>query len=333
MTTTAAPRPSDTAGASHRASRTMRRPTRTAAIIGALVLCLAVIAAITTPNFYSPDNLRSIVSVATVTGIAAIGLTFITMSGNFVSLSTSQTALTAALTIAYFLSQGWPLFVALIATLTIAIAIGLVQGAIVAVGANPIIVTLAAGAAMQGTMSALTGGSEIRTGGKDLSWLGGIGPLGITVSAYVMVAAAVVATIFVRRHRIGIELALVGESKAAAAGSGFATRKVTMLAFSAASVAAALVGIISVSSFQRASVDQFGSLTFDAIAAVLIGGTVITGGAGSPLRTAAGAVFIAMLANFMLLHEWSFGARLAVQGLVVVVCVSLYQVISAARTP
>jgi ribose/xylose/arabinose/galactoside ABC-type transport system permease subunit len=310
----------------------IRPPHRSTALIIGFVVLLAVVAALTTPNFYSVDNLRSIVGVATVTGIAAIGLTFVTISGNFVSLSTSQSALTAAIAFAYFLSQGWPLAVALVATLAIAAAIGVAQGWIVGVGANPIIVTLAAGAAMQGTMSVLTGGSEIRTGGQYLTWLGGVGAFGITVSAYVMLAAAVVATIFLRKHRIGIELALVGENRLAGAGTGYSTRRVAMLAFAMASLAAALVGIISVSSFQRASVDQFGSLTFDAIAAVLIGGTAIAGGTGSPLRTAAGAVFIAMLANFMLLHDWSFGARLAVQGLAVVLAVSLYQVISGNRT-
>ena len=67
------------------------------------------------------------------------------------------------------------------------------------------------------------------------------------------------------------------------------------------------------------------------IAAVLVGGTAIAGGHGSPLRSAAGAVLIAVIANMMVLNDFSTGGRLAVQGAVVVVVVVLLEFLRRRR--
>jgi len=75
--------------------------------------------------------------------------------------------------------------------------------------------------------------------------------------------------------------------------------------------------------YGQATAVFFPDLTINVIAAVLVGGTAIQGGRGSPLRSACGAVLIAVIANMMVLNDFSTGGRMAVQGGVVVVIVVL----------
>jgi ribose transport system permease protein len=294
----------------------------------AMVLLLILVASLTTEAFPTASNVRAVLGAAALTGIAAIGLTFVTLSGNFVSLSIEQTAATVAVTLTLMLSGGWPVALALVVVILLAALVGAVQGATVGFGANPIIVTLGAGAALHGLGSILAGGKQVQTHSTSLEWLGDTRLLGIPMPTYAFIAVAIVATVYLRRRRTGQVIGLTGVNRATAAASGFSVLAVAVVTFAISSVAAAFVAILSVSQFNVATVDQFQGLTFDAIAAVLVGGTAIGGGEGSPARTALGAVFIAVLVNFMLLQGWPSGVRLGVQGVLVILAVSVYHLLA-----
>jgi ribose transport system permease protein len=67
----------------------------------------------------------------------------------------------------------------------------------------------------------------------------------------------------------------------------------------------------------QAKVLNFEGFNIDVVAAVLVGGTAIQGGEGSTLRTALGAIVIALLTNYMLLSQFEYGTRLVITGVVV----------------
>ena len=94
-------------------------------------------------------------------------------------------------------------------------------------------------------------------------------------------------------------------------------RRLTIAAFASLGVGAALAGIVIGGQLGQTSPNDLQSLTFDVVAAVLVGGISIEGGSGSPLRAAAGAVLIATINNIMLLNGFSTGVRLALSGLLV----------------
>ena len=81
------------------------------------------------------------------------------------------------------------------------------------------------------------------------------------------------------------------------------------------------------SQFEQASVLQFRDINIDAIAAVLVGGTAFQGGEGSTTRTALGALFIALLGNYMLLRNYGYGVRLLVTGVTVTCATSLFHLL------
>ena len=121
----------------------------------------------------------------------------------------------------------------------------------------------------------------------------------------------------------GRETMLLGANRATARISGISVTRVTILAFAIFSVGLAIAGILNGAAFNQATSRSFTNLTIDVIAALLVGGTAIQGGQGSPLRSAGGALLIAVISSMMVLNDFSTGGRLAVQGGVVVAVVVL----------
>lgn len=301
------------------------------AITFTLIAILLVVGDITTPAFLTGSNIVVIVRAASITGIMALGMTFMTISGNFFSLSVEQTAAMSAIVFAEAMAHGWNLFAAIAATLVLAMAIGALQGAVIAVGANPIVTTLAAGAILYGLGSVITHNQivQIRTGTG--TWIGQGRPLSVPTQVWALILLTVIASIVLRKTRFGRLLTLVGANRQTARASGLGVRRATILALVLTAVGAGIAGIFVASQIRQGIVNQFTGSNIDVIAAVLVGGAAIQGGSGSTVMTALGAVFIALLQNFLLLRNYSFGVRTAAEGLLVVLAVSAVHVLRTRR--
>jgi simple sugar transport system permease protein/ribose transport system permease protein len=288
------------------------------------LLLLFVYGATSTSGFLTVENLLNVVRSGAIIGIVALGTTFVTITGNFFSLSVAQTAALSAVMLAGTLAAGWPLGVAVLAVLVVSVGIGLVQGALVGRGANPIITTLGAGAALFGLTAVITGNRTMQIGSDVAEWLGRGRPLGIPNQTWVFLILTVVGTVILSRTRLGRTLYLVGTNRAAARAAGLSILGATLFAFVASSVTAAIAGIMTAAQFRQGATNQFPDLTIPVVAAVLVGGTAIAGGSGSMIRTMLGTVFIALLQNIMLLSDLDTGWRLLLQGSIVAIAVSLY---------
>jgi simple sugar transport system permease protein/ribose transport system permease protein len=291
------------------------------AVIGGAVVLLLLVGGILERDFLSYDNLLAVMRSASLVGIAAVGMTFITLTGNFVSLSTEQTAIISGILYALALSNGWPVLLAALVTFGAAMAIGLVQGAIVALGMNPIVTTLGAGAAVFGLANVLTNNRTVNTRTSADDWIGTARPLGIPTQVIAFVALTAITMLVLSRTRFGRRVMLMGANRAAATATGLKVAATTIIAFVLASAFCALCGIMVISQVGQAKTTNFEGFTIDVVAAVLVGGTAIQGGEGSTLRTAMGAIFIALLANFMLIRGYSYGVRLVITGVIVALAV------------
>jgi ribose/xylose/arabinose/galactoside ABC-type transport system permease subunit len=129
----------------------------------------------------------------------------------------------------------------------------------------------------------------------------------------------------------GREMTLAGANKNTAEVSGISFRRVTVGAFVVFSIGLAIAGVLTGAGFGQATIQSLNALTIESLAAILVGGTAIAGGYGSPWRSAAGAVLIAVISNVMVLNDFSTGGRLAVQGAVVVVVVVLLEFLRRRR--
>jgi ribose/xylose/arabinose/galactoside ABC-type transport system permease subunit len=294
-------------------------------LIVALAAAVVAVGMAVTPNFLTVDNIRAILRNAAIVGIVAVGMTPMTLSGNFVSLGLAQSAMLAMVAFCALLGDGWSQVPAMLAVTAGLVAVGVLQGVVVAAGLNPVITTLAAGAIVFGVVSEVTAGGIVRAGGP-IPWGGGT-IAGVPIEVIVFFVFAAIVTLLMARTVMGRETVLVGANRATAEISGISFARVTILAFAILSVGLAIAGILSGAAFGQATAKSFPTLTINVIAAVLVGGTAIQGGQGSPLRSAAGAVLISVIANMMVLNDFSTGGRLAVQGGIVVVVVVLLELL------
>ena len=290
-----------------------RRDWLPVAIVGGIAAIAILLAVLVTPSFLTVDNIRAILRNAAIVGIVAVAMTPVTLSGNFVSLGITQSAMLAMVSFVAMLGAGWGVVPAVIAVILLLVAVGMLQGAIIAVGLNPVITTLAAGAIIFGVVSELTRGGIVRAGDNAIDW--GVATIaGIPVEVIVFLVFTALVSFVMERTVIGRETTLIGANRATAEISGISFNRVTIIAFAIFSVGLALAGIINGAAFGQATAVSFPGLTVDVIAAVLVGGTAIQGGRGSPLRSAGGAILIAVISNMMVLNDFSTGGRLAVQG-------------------
>lgn len=285
--------------------------------LAGIVVVVLMIGGVTQPEFLTFDNGIAIVRAAALIGIAAVGMTFITLSGNFVSLSTQQTAVLSAILFAMALGAGWSLVPSIAVVLAAALVLGLIQGAFVALGLNSIVTSLGAGAAIFGIANVITDNRTVQARSDVADFLGNSRPLGIPIQVWIFIALTVVTMVVLLKTTFGRQVKLVGSNRDTAKASGIRVGRVVIWSFVIASVFASLCGILLVAQVGQAKVLNFEDFNIQVVAAVLVGGTAIQGGDGSTLRTALGAIVIAALENYMLQAQYEEGARLVITGAVV----------------
>jgi ribose transport system permease protein len=297
---------------------------RYARLLAALVLLVAIVAlcSLTASAFLTTANINALVYQASITGIVAVCATSLTLSGNFFSIALGQTAVLCEVMFAIVLHDGYGVLPAILVALGIAVGLGLVQGGVVAFGANPLVTTLGASAALSGLAGLASGPTAISIPANSIvTWLGSAQPLGVPSETWAFIVVLVIMSVVVHGTRLGRAIRLSGSNRAAAVASGVPVRRVAITVFVLASVGAAITGIFGASLFHLASLSDFSNLDFNVVAAVLVGGTAVNGGIGSPLRSALAAVGIAVVSNYLLLRGWSVGTRDGLLGVVVIVAV------------
>lgn len=300
----------------------VRRPADLAlrAFVGLLVLVI-VVGAVTTDGFLSADNLKAILTASAFVGIIAVGATVIMLGGSLFSLSLGTT--TAVTSILFLFALRWGVPVALMLTVLSGAVIFAIQGGIVgSIGANPIIVTIGAGALQEGITTWRQAGNISPPPDVNIDFLATT-VIGLPVSIFVFIAVAVAVDLFMRRTSRGRQIYLLGENRPAARAAGFPVAWLTTAAFTISGICVAIAGILVAGFNQNSNLAVSGTFTFDAIAAILVGGNAVEGGSGSVGRTVLGTLVIAAISDMLLLRGASTGVQVLVKGLIVVVVVVL----------
>ncbi len=301
-----------------------RRSRQVLAAVGVVALAVVLVLAVTTHRFLTWANIKAIFSSASLVGIMALGVTFITLVGSITSLAIAPTAVVAAMV---FLSAlGLGLVPALAIAIVVAVIITAAQGLLIgAWNANPVILTIGASFLIDGFAQSVHGGKIIQPAGGGIGTLNST-PAGIPVAVYVMVALALILQYVLRRTVLGRQILLVGENRQAAKAAGIPIARVVTAAFALAGGTIAIGGAFLGAFNTGASTYLEGTLTFDAIAAVLVGGTAISGGRGSVVRTLWGALAVAAITDVLLLRGFGTGPQVLLKGALVVVVVIVTQV-------
>jgi len=278
--------------------------------VRAVVIVALTVACVATPGFFSLPNILSLLTTVSFMGCVAVGMTLITISGNIMSFSLGATAGAAAMVFIVAVNIGG-IGIGLIAALAVAALVSAAQGFAVGwVRANPIIVSIAAVALIYGTAEIFTRHSSIYfkpgTGIEILRGkLGGV-PLEFVVLLCVTAAGQFILYL----TRFGRNLYMMGSSFRAAEAAGVKTWRTVTGAYLWAGAFTGLAGVMLAIRYDGANMDYGVGYEYDAIAAVLVGGTLMKGGHGSALRTLAGAMIIAIVQAMLLLRgfrqEWQY---------------------------
>ena len=288
--------------------------------IGIIVL-LAVIFA--TPGFLAKPSILSFLTTVSFIGCVAIGMTLITISGNIMSFALGATVGVTAMV--FILASNWLGFdFGLVVGLLFGSLLTGLQGLMIGwVRANPIIVSIAALALIYGLTQAFAEKGTIYAdpGIFPASVKGKVG--GVPIEFIMFVLSALIAQFILSFTRFGRNLFMVGSSFRAAEAVGVNTWRTITGAYLWAGFFTSLAGIMLAVRYDAANMDYGVAYDYDAIAAVLVGGTAIGGGHGSAVRTFAGAMVIAAVQVMLLLRglrqEWQYLAA----GLIVLAVIIL----------
>jgi ribose transport system permease protein len=285
---------------------------------------LLLFASVFVDGFASVDNITDVFNRAAPIGIVAVGMTFVVISANYLDLSVvAQVATSAVLLIAVSNSDNMLFGMAL--GVLVAIVYGIVNG--VAVGvfrANAVIVTLSTTFVGLGILRWASGGSiyfgdpdgVIATFGKTE-----IGPFPLAMLVLIVVTLAM--HFVLTNTTFGFLIKSFGSNREATRLAGVNTPLVVIGAFTVSAFGALLGGWVLAAFSNTAVSSMSDGFDFEALAAIIVGGTSVFGGKGSVLRTLLGVVFVSALTNIMVLSGFGFGSQQMAIGALIVLAVSV----------
>lgn len=290
----------------------------------ALVLLFIVITVLN-PSFMEPNNILNLLRQTSINALIAFGMTFIILTGGIDLSVGSILALSSALMAGMMVSGLDPILAILVGVLLGAI-MGVINGILVSKGKMaPFIVTLA-------TMTIFRGLTLVYTDGKPITGIGdsemfqmlGRGYfLGLPVPAVVMVIAFLVLWFLLHKTSFGRKTYAIGGNERASRISGIKVDRVKVAIYGLAGTMAAIAGAILTSRLNSAQPTAGQSYEMDAIAAVVLGGTSLSGGKGRLFGTLVGVLIIGTLNNGMNLLGVSSFYQQVVKGAVILIAVLL----------
>ncbi|MFC6714944.1 ABC transporter permease [Branchiibius cervicis] len=282
----------------------------------ALVL-LWIVFFIATPKFLTGDNITSLLVSASILMVLSMGQQLvITVAG--IDLSIASNLPWAAVVLAWTYSHGWNIALAMLAAVVAGLVVGLVNGVLVArLRMADFIVTLGTLSVVSGITLVITGGNQtpVTSGFLQGLALNGIGP--IRWFWLVAVIVALVTGYLLFWTKTGTYLLAAGGDIDAARDVGIRVVSIRTLAYAASGLACGVAAVLFVANNGGSDPTMQTNLLLSSIAAVVLGGTSLSGGRASVLGTAAGAILLQTLLNgFTLLDISQYYQPVAV-GLVV----------------
>jgi ribose/xylose/arabinose/galactoside ABC-type transport system permease subunit len=298
--------------------------------IGELGLAAALAAeclvfAALSPHFFTAGNLLNVSLQASITAIIAAGMTFVILTGG-IDLSVGSVVAVAGIVATSTLKTGLPPAVALALAILLALAFGALSGSVAGffvsrLGVAPFIVTLALMTVWRGAAFVATGGRPVWELPESFGYLGSGRPLGVPLPSLVMLGVYAAAHVVLLHTRFGRYVLAVGGNSEAARLAGIRTGRVIHGVYVICGVLSAASGVLLASRMNSGQPNAGLMYELDVIAAVVVGGTSLSGGRGSIAGTFLGAMLIAVLRNGLNLLNVNSYVQQVVVGVVILLAV------------
>lgn len=279
-----------------------------------------IISAIISPAFLSVNNLTNVIRQNVTIGIVACGAQLVLLCGDVDLSAGSVAAFAGCLAAMVQVAVGNPV-IALLTGIIIGGLIGFFNGAVIT-GCNipSFIMTLATQQAARGAILMITKAKPISKL-EGFTWFGQgyIGPVPVPILIWIIVL--VITGFILNKMRFGRYIYAVGGNKVAAQASGIKVKRIITKCFTFAGLMSGLGGVVLMARVNSGQPNGGEQLEFDAITAVIIGGTSMSGGVGNIYGTIAGALFVGFLINIMTLLNVSAYFQQIVKGAIIALAV------------
>ncbi|WP_219467162.1 ABC transporter permease [Nonomuraea rhizosphaerae] len=294
-------------------------------LVVALVL-LAVVGLVTKfDNFATTSNIVSILTLAATIGVITVGATFVIIGGG-IDLSVGAVMALASVWATTLATQSYGPWVMMICAVLVGTGAGLVNGLLIAYGRLvPFIATLAMLVAARGLAQRMSDRKTqlIQTDNSAIVDLSTTRLLGIPLLVYIFALVVVLGWVVLNRTTFGRRTYAVGGNPEAARLAGINIRRHTMLLYALSGFCCGIAAILIMARTTTGSSTHGDLYELDAIAAVIIGGTLLTGGRGTIIGSILGLLIFTLITNLFILNGLNTSDQLIAKGLIIVVAVLL----------
>lgn len=304
-----------------------------------VIILLLIIGAFVNSSFLTVENLINVAQESAALGLVVVAETLILLTGKF-DLSLQSTYGLAPMVGAFLIvskeGQGlgtqWNPFIGIAIVLLVGLVVGAINGfLVIKVGFNAFIFTLAMLILLAGIQVGIVSGRTIYFLPDAFTYLGAQSLFGIPVSVWVTGLVFLLASLFLRYHRIGRALYAIGGNTEAARAAGIHVDRVRIGVFIVASVLAALAGLMTAGQVVAVTASQGNNLIFSVFAAAVIGGISLDGGRGRMVGALTGVILLALVTNILILSQIQTFWIDAATGLIILIALGLARVIGTER--
>jgi len=287
-------------------------------------LILIVLMSFLSPAFLKTTNIMNILRQTSINGIVAVGMTLVIILAGIDLSVGSVIALAAVIAASFAHTDDYPLIVPVFAGLITGALCGFLNGFIIAKRKiAPFIMTLAMMTIARGAALVYTNGRPVIDLSDSYNKIGGSYFLGMPIPVIIFIVIILCGWFLLSRTVFGRHIYATGGNKTAAELSGIITNKIIIWVYTIAGLLAGLAGIVLSSRVMSGSPATGQGYELDAIAAVVIGGTKLTGGVGTVFGTVIGVLIIGVMNNGLDLLNVSSYWQLVVKGIIILLAVVL----------
>jgi simple sugar transport system permease protein len=300
-----------------------------------VIVLLLIIGAFVNPTFMTANNFINVAQQSAALGTVVVAETLILLTGKF-DLSLQSTYGLAPMVGAWLIvskeGQGlgteWNPFVGIAIVLLVGLVVGTINGfLVIKLGFNAFIFTLAMLILLAGIQIGIVNGRTIYHLPDAFIYLGSQYLLGVPVSVWVTGVIFLLASLFLRYHRVGRALYAIGGNTEAARAAGIRVDRIRIGVFIVASILAALAGLMTAGQVVAVTANQGNNLIFSVFAAAVIGGISLDGGRGRMVGALTGVILLALVTNILVLSQIQTFWIDAATGLIILIALGIARLI------
>lgn len=302
---------------------------RNLGLVVALVL-LVIVGAVTAPDtFLSVSNILTILRQASIIGVISIGMTLVIIAGG-IDLSVGSVmglaSVVASLAAIQDLAANLHWTVMVLIALAVGLGAGLINGIVIAYGkVVAFMATLAMLVAARGLAEILANRRTLQIGDRDFITFMNLDILGVDMLIWIFAIVAALGWVLLNRTTFGRRTVAIGGNREAARLAGIDVKRHTMWLYAIAGLCAGIAGVMILGRTTAGSSTNGTLYELDAIAAVVVGGTLLVGGRGTITGTVFGVLIFQTLTNVFVQNNLSSSVQAVVKGVIIVIAVLLQQ--------